>query len=60
MTLGFNEKMELVLKPGVVVGCGEREGCWEVFIRPSLLHQKGSGQGCHILTHLSGVLISKW
>lgn len=30
MTLGFNEKMEVVLKPGVLVGCRERRG-WTVF-----------------------------
>lgn len=32
MALGFNEKMEPVLKPGVLVGCGEERGGWEVFI----------------------------
>lgn len=54
------KNMELVLKPGVVAGCGERKGCGEVLIRPSLLHQKGSGQGRRIPTHSSAALISKW
>lgn len=31
MTLGFNEKMEVVLKLGMLVGCREGRG-WKVFL----------------------------
>lgn len=54
--------MEPVLKPGVLLGCGEREGARGHLLVGSgeaPLHQEGPRQGHPILTHLPGGVTSK-